>query len=426
MVDGKTLDIIIVDPALVSLHGHHFQLNKTVLQALAPIAKSKTILAGQEFELCAKARIAGCRITPCLSGSFYGRGESQEGYALADALAAEIVGGIKDASPQGEFLLLVHTADALVYPALCSALLDPALAGATAVVSTPYDFRSMPNRRKYPRYEAAMYSLGALGTGYGAVRLGAETDLLADEWQKRLGIQFSTLELPVPQSIPRAKPANEASDGPIKIIALGNARVEKGFQHAPQIVKAARECAKPNLFKFQLQVTPQIAGYAPECLRAVKALEELEGPTCELIRENMSRRDYLELLREADSVLMPYDRELYYVRGSGIAVEAVASGKAVFSFPHTFPYSLAHRHTFALELPASLDQAELVALFDFAAEHWPQIRKIACAGSSGYRKANRSAAFADRIATILGEVSQRKTLAASNLETASDIKWAFV
>jgi glycosyltransferase involved in cell wall biosynthesis len=165
----------------------------------------------------------------------------------------------------------------------------------------------------------------------GAVRLVTDSAELAREYTP-----LSTRPIEV-LPIPHTSPSQSAVPGeglPAKppgvrrIIYLGDAREEKGFELLPEAVRACagRAGSAANQFVFQAFIS---SPYHEPMRPVINALATLKPAQVHLIEGPLSQEAYHALLVSADLVLLPYDAVTYHARTSGPFVEAICAGKPV-------------------------------------------------------------------------------------------------
>lgn len=239
--------------------------------------------------------------------------------------------------------VLLPTADGITYRAVLRLVTrDPAfVADAPALhLVTPYDVDIMPHARRGLPVDRVIFYLTRLGVLERRVFLHAENALLAEALSRRWGVPLGTLDLPppaVPDDVPDPSGPMPAAAADLTVTYLGAAREEKGFCWLPDIVRRVRAQVAPGRVRFFVQCSPQVLGYTPATQRALDELRSMESSDLELCDQPLGSAEYLARLRSSDVVLMPYQPDRYRVRGSGIAVEAVASGCVILSTPGTFP-----------------------------------------------------------------------------------------
>ena len=108
----------------------------------------------------------------------------------------------------------------------------------------------------------------------------------------------------------------------LKVAVLGRGRRDKGFVLLPDIVREFNKLYSGSIpVEFVIQDGRQMDSLGG----ASKALRSLSNVN--LLDEFISNEDFERHQDEADIVLLPYDREVYRIRGSSIMWRAVAHGK---------------------------------------------------------------------------------------------------
>jgi len=138
----------------------------------------------------------------------------------------------------------------------------------------------------------------------------------------------SALEAPVhylPHVVEREFPSAPArpEGGPLRFLSLGNARREKGFA---DIARTARLLAKERE-EGRIHLTIQC--HQPDAESAALLAGESDGPGLRWIRRPLSDEEYAAELSAADGVLLPYHRDHYALRTSGVFCEARGAGKPI-------------------------------------------------------------------------------------------------
>jgi len=233
--------------------------------------------------------------------------------ALGDVIAD---GGLADAT------LLVPSTDGHGLRAVAAQLPALAATGASVHLATAYLPLAMPGGRAGPGVDGAMRAI-LHHRAYGRrLFLWAETAQLARVLSAAHGAQVAWLPLPVPAWAERVP----APAGPPTFAYLGSAREEKGFARLPGIVAAiAARCG--GAIRFEIQACRPASGLSPACAAALDALGTM--PAVRLVPGPLDEATYAALLARADAVMLPYARSSYAVRGSGIAVEAMATGRTL-------------------------------------------------------------------------------------------------
>ena len=118
----------------------------------------------------------------------------------------------------------------------------------------------------------------------------------------------------------------------INIVALGPARIQKGFVLIYNLI-----------FKFlsdnkisDLIFTIQCSNPSPEIMPIIQSLKKLKSKNLILIEDNLSEEDYFKAIEESDIVLLPYESNSYYAQTSGIFTESLSAGKIIITTNNTW------------------------------------------------------------------------------------------
>lgn len=163
------------------------------------------------------------------------------------------------------------------------------------------------------------------------IHLLTDSQELVDEYQSIAVRPFTVIPIPVETS---EYTRDLSAEGKHQIILLypGSARANKGFHLIPGIVASLNSSALASQVRFRLQVTRSGAdAYEPECAAALTRLQELcrQYSNIELIEAHPTPEGFASMIRDATIVLLPYARREYRTQTSGLAAEAIASGKMV-------------------------------------------------------------------------------------------------
>lgn len=114
----------------------------------------------------------------------------------------------------------------------------------------------------------------------------------------------------------------KSSNREIRIVTLGNPRIEKGFIECLQAVK---------FFGTDDNVQFVFQAYAPDeaCARILSEFPAVRYPHLTLIQDPLGTNQYYDHLRSADLVLLPYLPTEYFARTSGPLSESIAVGRPV-------------------------------------------------------------------------------------------------
>lgn len=206
------------------------------------------------------------------------------------------------------------------------------------------DERQRPLRSSFQRFLA--------GLSGQRVHFYTDTERLTDQYN-RLGVAtFHTAPIPVAadyrpacledvvptpsrRTVGWAPPTNTNDHGGqcppydalAHVVYLGDARTEKGYRYLPHLVADLAVDGPPARFTFQSNFNVPGGEPAPAVARA--QLAAFPEDQVRLVTLPMSGDEYRRLLLDADVVLIPYDRDNYYARSSGVFAEALVAGKPV-------------------------------------------------------------------------------------------------
>ena len=157
------------------------------------------------------------------------------------------------------------------------------------------------------------------------LRLWTDSDGLTTQYQDLASVRFDTL--PIPHTAP-AVPRSNLRSGPCKMLFLGDARIEKGFQHLPDIVSALMS---PNgtgsdEVAFEFQAYSSVPRPEPAVEQSRERLRRFVGMGVTLWERPLAPPEYNSLLGRGDLVLFPYEQAAYAARTSGVYVEALSAG----------------------------------------------------------------------------------------------------
>lgn len=163
----------------------------------------------------------------------------------------------------------------------------------------------------------------------GAIRRGkaefaTDSTRLAREYALLCGIAPKVYPSPRITPFPdQARPA-KAEGEPLVFSCLGPARFEKGIDLLQEAIRLCLARGLPRRVRFVIQWNMAIhdAGgvlYGPDAqLRASGAVDFIEAP--------LDSADYAAAIDATDCMLLPYRRDSYFARISGVAVEAATAG----------------------------------------------------------------------------------------------------
>lgn len=206
------------------------------------------------------------------------------------------------------------------------------------------------------------------------IRLASDSARLAQRLARLAGLPVEVLPIPhIPSDLP---PAAVGTDRPMHMVSLGNAREEKGFLEILQAIALLR--AEPEGLAG-LRFTLQANDASDAVQAALDAFASDLPDSVRLLPEALTPADYSALLIEADLLLLPYWREIYEARTSGVLPEALAAGRPVICTAATWMADELALHGAGL-LVADHDPPALARAIRAARAQWAALAADAKAG----------------------------------------------
>jgi hypothetical protein len=339
--------LIIADPGLVGMEGHHLHYSAGVAEAALARGLTPLILAGASFQgtvadgaircdpwFSARYQTSGgggwprqalfaaaSHLPAAFAGALArsGRGfrrQLRRNGTAGDPFGGELARALAELGGERRDLVLLHSVSAANLASLAEAVPTDLIGGLLIVLRRP----PADMDRDDPGPEPIAEILHRLRVIHGTkLILYADTDLLAALFVELTGQPVHIV--PPPVAVPADIAVAQPRSGPPHLVFIGGARLEKNYHRLPDIVAACQ-----GLARFSLQSGPVGAASDPLIQRAHRALREVTGPTLRLIEQPLPTAEYWGLLASADFVLLPYDATAYGPRSSGILVEALALG----------------------------------------------------------------------------------------------------
>lgn len=165
----------------------------------------------------------------------------------------------------------------------------------------------------------------------GSTRVCFYTDTreLSSQHERVSSLPFHTCPIPhteTPFEWDGAQPARR----PLQLVYLGDARAEKGYHFFPALVEdLRRDFLDTGRVEFQIQSNYNIPGGESEAVVARCLLQNAAETGIRLFLDPLPSEQYRAVLRQADLLILPYDRDNYYARSSGVLIEALTAGVPV-------------------------------------------------------------------------------------------------
>ncbi len=206
------------------------------------------------------------------------------------------------------------------------------------------------------------------------LRLATDSARLSRRIARLAGLPVETLPIPhTPAGLAEPEPAG---DRPMRLVTLGNARDEKGILDIIGAIALLR--AEPEGLaglSFLLQANDA----APDVADAIDEFSLRLPPEVTLLRQSLSPAAYDTLLARSDLVLLPYWRDIYEARTSGVLLEALGAGRPVICTAATWMSDELAQHGAGVLVP-DRDPAALAAAIRLARREWGRLREGAIAG----------------------------------------------
>ncbi|HUY93171.1 MAG TPA: hypothetical protein VMV10_30865 [Pirellulales bacterium] len=353
---------ILIDHSLVDYAGHHYEYARAVLDAAAESGYESVLATNRRFR--SELREAWPIIPAYKYGVWLHQGASEWQIGLWRALHA-VRRRVRPTSPSGrsvdkhadasnrKFGLLRRQFDAARQRRFIrdtASLLERLAVAADDVIFVPtlshVDFAALQGLwrtdresrrpvwhllfRRRPEVDLSVDPFRALRLSAQvreerpqSVYFWTDNEELAAHYREKTGFPFGALPIPHTPSVRTALPAQDR----LRILYLGDARLEKGFQHLPGLVRALTDDEGHRLrFEFYFQAHCVSPCEAPEITAARAELCRLAHRGVTLFTSPLSPPKYRELLASGHLVVLPYDRRAYAERSSGVFAEALAAG----------------------------------------------------------------------------------------------------
>ena len=184
---------------------------------------------------------------------------------------------------------------------------------------------------KMSRIFEAAAELGARRNNF---RVFVESKPLQTYFEKRTGISFPVLFNPITPEMQIVRPARTARRSDLKRVVFGyfgEAREEKGFLLLPAIIENVIAELGPKAVQFLVQVSANQNNRTPALQTAVAQVRKIaekyrDAGTIRILESVPDMYRYYEAIGSCHGLILPYDPKPYAIRGSGVALEALALG----------------------------------------------------------------------------------------------------
>jgi glycosyltransferase involved in cell wall biosynthesis len=317
------MKVLIIDPALHSMGGHHYTAVQRLQAELAQLGIDAPCL-GSVFADRQVVDELAC--TPTFTHSVYGRT-----YATPAEFGISVEGTLRELARAMRWRT---TPDLIVLPC-CDQVLATALArNLRAAWSTmrprvllwllygPHHLKRPDDPSVADLAAESRDALAALAVSAGEVSGYCETREMAAFYRRLVPFEIGIMPGP---ALPARARAVKAANGPPVVACIGFANRPKGYRLLPE---AARHVLGHHR-NVRFMIHGVVDGSDAEEDRPVFDLLAGMGERVSVRRDRLAPSEYLAWLAEADLVLLPYDPEVYRWRGSGVFTDAQRAGTPV-------------------------------------------------------------------------------------------------
>lgn len=312
--------VLIVDPALRSMGGHHYNAVQRLQHELAALGVEAPCLGSAYAD---RTAIDGLLCNPVFTRSVYGRsyGDPREfardvaetGRQLAQALRRS---GVPD-------LVILPCCDQVLAAALACHLKRLRSTARPHVLLWllygPHHLMEPDGGSAIALHREARDAFAALAAEAAGVRAYCETAAMAEFY--RALVPFDVGVMPGPGLTARARSARTVGGAPV-VSCIGFANRAKGYRLLPEAVGLVLERHPDARF----MIHGIVAGTDAESDRPVFDRLASLGRRVTVRHEVLTSGEYLDLLAESDLLLLPYHPDVYRRRGSGVFTDALRIG----------------------------------------------------------------------------------------------------
>ena len=209
----------------------------------------------------------------------------------------------------------------------------------------------------------------------GRAVFATDSERLADEYRALCGI--APMVFPSPRvATPPAASAKRQRNAPVRFACLGPARFEKGIDVLQRAIALYVADPAPPPARFVIQWPTPIRDASGDLYPPDPGLTA--SGAVELLTDPLASAAYEALLARIDCMVLPYRRDAYFARISGVAVEAVTAGIPVIATADTWTGAFVEASGAGLTVRDG-DAAALAEAMLQVARAYPSFRKRALA-----------------------------------------------
>ena len=250
-----------------------------------------------------------------------------------------------------------------------------------------------------PKFRRASYVLVPILRSFshllknGSVVLATDSERLAGEYEALCGLRPTVF--PSPRiACASDEMRRDSAKASILFSCLGPARFEKGVDILQQAIKLvlARRASQDMLFVVQwnADIKDDAGGiYPPDP-------ELLQDRRVQLLTKSLSSDEYDAEISRTDCMVLPYRRDSYFARISGVAVEGVTAGKPVIYTLGTWCEDLVKNSGAGIGVPDG-DISSLAGAIEELANNFTIYKAQATARAAAARESNSAEAFVEKL-----------------------------
>jgi glycosyltransferase involved in cell wall biosynthesis len=304
---------LIIDPAVRSLGGHHFNAVQRLQRELAALGVAAPCLGSAYAD---RRVIEELTCTPTFTRSVYGR---------SYATSAEFADSVEETGRQlAEAMRRSGTPDLIILPC-CDQVSAMALARQLKRAwSRPPRLLLWllygPHHLKTPDDPAAACdeartAFAELAANAGGIQAYCETPAMAEFYRDLVPFEVGVMPGP---GLPARARATKAEGAPPVVSCIGFANRAKGYRLLPQAMRHVLDRHRDVRFKIHGIVKGSDAEADQPMFDRLAEVDE----RVEVRQHVLSSDEYLARLAETDLLLLPYDPDVYRRRGSGVFADA--------------------------------------------------------------------------------------------------------
>ncbi|MGE3689836.1 MAG: glycosyltransferase [Novosphingobium sp.] len=224
----------------------------------------------------------------------------------------------------------------------------------------------------------------------GRAAFATDSARLAREYELLCGIAPKVFPSPRVAPFPALEDQAKPLDAPLVFSCLGPARFEKGIDLLQEAIRLLLAGPPARPVQFVVQWNQPILNADGSTYHPDPHL--LADPRVTFLTGQLDSAGYDRAVAETDCMLLPYRRESYFARISGVAVEAATAGIAMIYTQDTWTSDFAEMSGAGIAI-ADGDAAALAQAMRDMAENYAHFRALARERRKAAQQANSPEAF---------------------------------